>query len=106
MNSSFPPDPRFPSNLGPDPRGRETRTDPAGADDFRADLQSLRLALADVKGLLTIVDTHLCRLELAELTAEHRLNVVQEATTAQGLQLLDHEERLTRLENPDRTAAE
>lgn len=102
MNSSFPPDPLFPSNLGPD-TGRRATTEPAHPDAFREDLRQLRAALADVGALLARVDTHLCRLELAELTSEHRLNVVQESATVHAKQLEDHEVRLAKLES---TAAE
>lgn len=96
--NDIPRPPRMPSNTGPS-------TAPAPTDELRADIRELRAALANVGALLVRVDTGLCRLELAELTTEHRANVLTER--ADG-----HEARLRRLEglltdpSPLSTAAE
>lgn len=87
------------------PSGTEASTAPAPTDDLRADMRELRAALANVGALLAKVDTGLLRLELAELTTEHRTNVLTERADS-------HEQRLRRLEGlltdptPTATAAE
>jgi hypothetical protein len=95
--TDVPRPPHMPTDTGPE----TIRADP---NDLKRDLAELRAALENTSALLTRVATHMARLELAELTAEHRLNTQREAKIADRRWLVDHERRLRELEQS--TAAE
>ena len=62
------------------------------------DLAELRLAMARVYECLERVSVSVSRIEMAELTAEHRLNVQRSKLVAGGRIVVDHERRLRTLE--------
>ncbi len=83
--------------------------DPQG--QLAHDLSELKLAMARVYECLERVAKSVMRVELCELTVEHRQNTQREKLVAGGRWLADHERRLRVLEGlgddfPESTAAE
>jgi hypothetical protein len=85
-----------------DPEGTEPAPKDPGAK-LSYQIAELELATYRVGELLSNVKTTLSLLRLAQGTAEHRLNVVQDAAELHGVQLEDHERRLRELETLEPT---
>lgn len=85
---------------GTDPRDRDTLP-PPGDEDLPALMRELNASLVQCSELAVRVANRLTLLEIAELTAEHRINSLTDRAS-------DHEARLRRLEGhaPDTAPAE